>query len=418
MTVTTIPLRHVADVRVSNVDKKSADGEQPVRLCNYTDVYYNRVITPEMQFMTATATEAQVSRFRLQPGDTIITKDSETADDIAVPTYVRESADDLVCGYHLAVLRPDPDAMHPGFLNWAIASDFCQEQFSVSATGVTRFGLKYESILGVSIPLPSLAEQRRVADFLDDQVSRINKLIELRQRQEQLASEHLNHWLDLRVQQLTQAFGSAPIRRFVRGVEQGGSPLADNIPAEPSCMGVLKTSAIKNGKFVESENKALLDVNHLDSRSIVHQGDVLVVRGSGSGDLVADTAYVDLEPRSTLMLSDLVYRLRQPIVDPEFLTWVLLSRGVRGQIRSLVRQGSGPAKVRAEDIVSVQIPRASTTAQQELASGYAQRRNSVDSTLDQLQAGCLLLVERKRALITATVTGEFDSSTASGRSIA
>lgn len=32
-------LKHVASVRFSSVDKKTEDGEMPVRLCNYTDVY-------------------------------------------------------------------------------------------------------------------------------------------------------------------------------------------------------------------------------------------------------------------------------------------------------------------------------------------------------------------------------------------
>lgn len=32
-------LRYLADVRNSNVDKKTYDDGLPVRLCNYTDVY-------------------------------------------------------------------------------------------------------------------------------------------------------------------------------------------------------------------------------------------------------------------------------------------------------------------------------------------------------------------------------------------
>ena len=38
-------LRDVADLRVSNVDKHEKDGEVPVRLCNYVDVYKNDRIT-------------------------------------------------------------------------------------------------------------------------------------------------------------------------------------------------------------------------------------------------------------------------------------------------------------------------------------------------------------------------------------
>jgi len=99
----------VVELRTSNVDKKSEDGEKAVRLCNYVDVYKNDKITMSLDFMEATATEAQIERFALQVGDIVITKDSETPDDIGVPALITETAPDLVCGYHLAILRPNAE---------------------------------------------------------------------------------------------------------------------------------------------------------------------------------------------------------------------------------------------------------------------------------------------------------------------
>ena len=49
-------LKHVAAFRVSNVDKLTNEDEQPVRLCNYTDVYHRDFITPDLPLMEATAT--------------------------------------------------------------------------------------------------------------------------------------------------------------------------------------------------------------------------------------------------------------------------------------------------------------------------------------------------------------------------
>jgi len=102
-------LRHVVDMLVSNVDKHSKEGEQPIRLCNYINVYKNENITERIPFMHATATRDEISRFRLRINDVLITKDSEEWTDIAVPSLVKYDAPDLVCGYHLAVLRPDTD---------------------------------------------------------------------------------------------------------------------------------------------------------------------------------------------------------------------------------------------------------------------------------------------------------------------
>ena len=99
-------LQHAVNMKVSNVDKHIKEGELPVRLCNYVDVYKNDRITESVPFMRATATTDEIERFRLEIGDVLITKDSEVWNDIGVPALVEYSARDLVCGYHLALLRP------------------------------------------------------------------------------------------------------------------------------------------------------------------------------------------------------------------------------------------------------------------------------------------------------------------------
>jgi type I restriction enzyme, S subunit len=81
-------LSEVTDIRLSNVDKKSLQDEIPVRLCNYMDVYKNRYIKDSFDLSVATAKENQIERFLLQPNDVIITKDSETQDDIGIPAVV------------------------------------------------------------------------------------------------------------------------------------------------------------------------------------------------------------------------------------------------------------------------------------------------------------------------------------------
>lgn len=138
MRLVTRSLRHVADVLVSNVDKKSAEGERSVLLCNYTDVYYQTKITADLGFMAATATPSQIAKFGLRAGDSIITKDSETAGDIAVPAHVPRDLPGVVCGYHLALVRPRHAAIDSSFLGWSLQSDFMREQFAARASGVPQ----------------------------------------------------------------------------------------------------------------------------------------------------------------------------------------------------------------------------------------------------------------------------------------
>ncbi|MGV1008353.1 MAG: hypothetical protein ACOYBY_07060 [Dermatophilaceae bacterium] len=88
-------------MRTSSVDKHSHDGEQPVQLCNYTDVYKNDTVRPSADLMRATASSDEIERFRLALGDSVLTKDSEDPTDIGVTAFVAGTADDFICGYHL-----------------------------------------------------------------------------------------------------------------------------------------------------------------------------------------------------------------------------------------------------------------------------------------------------------------------------
>ncbi len=107
--------------------------------------------------MEATATEAQIDRFGLRVGDVVVTKDSETPDDIGVPALIAETAPDLVCGYHLTILRPNQKEVAGGYLFYAVASRLSAYQFYLAANGVTRFGLTYQGTKNLCIALPQVA---------------------------------------------------------------------------------------------------------------------------------------------------------------------------------------------------------------------------------------------------------------------
>jgi len=68
----TVPLKSVCYYAVSNVDKHTFDDELPVRLCNYTDVYKNEKVSPDLELMKATASKEEIERFRLEVGDVIL----------------------------------------------------------------------------------------------------------------------------------------------------------------------------------------------------------------------------------------------------------------------------------------------------------------------------------------------------------
>lgn len=160
-------LKDVATVIFSNVDKKTYVGQKKVQLCNYTDVYYKRYLKNKMGYMNATASEVEIKKFTLIKGDVVITKDSETPLDIGVPAVVVEELDNVICGYHLAILRPNPESIDSIFLAQQLMAAPVRKQFYRYSNGATRFGLGAKEVKKVSVVIPSLPEQRQVAGLLE-----------------------------------------------------------------------------------------------------------------------------------------------------------------------------------------------------------------------------------------------------------
>jgi type I restriction enzyme S subunit len=184
------PLKQVASVRLSGVDKHTLAGEIPVRLCNYTDVYKRDFITADIEFMKASAKPPEVAAFTLRAGDVLITKDSEEWDDIAVPALVRQNLDGVLCGYHLAVVRPDFQCLDSEYLFRAFLAPSLARQFHVLANGVTRYGLSKNAIKDSIFLVPPVQEQRDICEWITDELRPIAASMDRIQREIDLIHEY------------------------------------------------------------------------------------------------------------------------------------------------------------------------------------------------------------------------------------
>ena len=191
-------LRHVALFKNSNVDKKAYDGQEAVSLCNYTDVYYNEFITPNLPFMQATASAAEVEQFSLKKGDVLITKDSEDPTDIGIPSLVAEEMPGVVCGYHLTMIRGD-DFDTARLLHRILQSHPTQAHFFVEAPGITRYGLSQDAIGDLRCCLPPKNERSQIADHLDRETARIDTIIAKTQHSIDLLKERRSAFISAAV---------------------------------------------------------------------------------------------------------------------------------------------------------------------------------------------------------------------------
>ena len=175
-------LGEIATVEISGIDKKIKDGEVPIKLCNFVDVYYNWAITSDMEqkFMEATARTNEIERFRLKRGQVALTKDSETRFDIGIATYIADDFDNVILGYHNALITPNPEKLSGKYLNALLHTDYARTYFANNASGSgQRYALSVDALNNFPVPLIPLAEQERIGDIFSsiDQKIALNRAI-------------------------------------------------------------------------------------------------------------------------------------------------------------------------------------------------------------------------------------------------
>ena len=171
-------LGDIAKIEISGVDKKTIEGETPVRLCNFVDVYYNWAITKEKakSFMAASAKQTEIDKCSIGKGMVAITKDSETRDDIGVATYIADDFEDVLLGYHCALITPNPAVVDGKYLNAFMHTRYIQKYFENNASGSgQRYTLSNDTIGNIPVLIPSIEEQRTIGKVLAD----IDRKIEL-----------------------------------------------------------------------------------------------------------------------------------------------------------------------------------------------------------------------------------------------
>ena len=410
-------LRNVAGMRVSNVDKHAKEGETSVRLCNYVDVYKNDYISKQMGFMKATANNEEIERFRLERDDVLITKDSETWDDIGVPALVTEPAPDLISGYHLALLRPRSDKVTGAYLLRALQSKGLAYQFHIEAKGVTRYGLSHAGIKSVWLSLPPLSEQTAIVRFLDHADRRIRRYIRAKQKLIALLEEQrqaiihqaVTGQIDVRTDQPYPAYkdsgvpwlGDVPThwevvrngRLFVQRNEIG-------FPELPILEVSLKTG-IRIRDFENSDRKQVMSDRSMYKRTV--KGDIaynMMRMWQGA---------VGVTPVDGLVSP--AYVVAKPLAGTEPRYFSALFR-IRAYMAEVDKYSRGIVKDRNrlywEDFKQVPTPCPPPDEQALIADAIAHSTATIDDGIHDIERQISLLREYRTRLIADAVTGKLD----------
>ena len=413
------PLRAAADYVISNVDKVPADDEVPVRLCNYSDVYNNEFITLALDLMHATASEVEIEKFGLATDDVLITKDSESWDDIGVPALVKETARDVVCGYHLALLRPNNQVIIGAFLFRALQAKPIRVQLELAANGITRFGIPKSEIGSMLIPIPPLEQQRAITRYLDRETARIDELISakeqllrlLAEKRRALIARAVTHGIDPNVQLRDSGIrwlGKIPahweIKRakwlFLERDERSssGEEVLLSLRME---LGLLPHNEVSEKKTRPEE---------LVGYKKVSKGEIVVNRMRASIGLIA------VSEQDGLVSPD--YSVFRPSSDAnaEYFTRLfktnLLQRVFRSVSTGMGTGSSGFLRLYSANFLALWFPYPPLQEQQKIVENITEKSAKLDDLSIATKRTIALLKERRDALIAAAVTGQIEIGSA------
>ncbi|WP_404387653.1 restriction endonuclease subunit S [Ligilactobacillus animalis] len=190
-------LSKVAEIDISSVDKKIKENEQRVKLCNFTDIYYNWAIDKSKtdDLMDSTASNKNIERFTLKKGQVAITKDSETRDDIGMSAYIADDLEQTVLGYHCALITPDETKLNGKYLNAFLSSNIGRKYFANQASGSgQRYTLTKNAIGNVKIHLPDIKTQERIGNIFSNIDRKINNNKTISQQLEAMEKTIYDYW--------------------------------------------------------------------------------------------------------------------------------------------------------------------------------------------------------------------------------
>ncbi|MGW3597130.1 restriction endonuclease subunit S [Streptomyces sp. NPDC005167] len=328
----------------------------------------------------------------------------------------------------LCLLRPRP-GIDMRFVAYALPSSL--EIINDLTFSTTVKHLSSADVLSERIMLPSLEEQRRIADFLDAETARIDGLVDTEQRV-----------LDRLAERRTAGVVAA-----VSGGEHTGrreSTLAwlESIPEwwQEVRVGLLARMGsghtpsrlhpewwvdctipwITTGEVKQVRNDRLEDLHETrekiselglaNSAAELHpKGTVFLCRTAASA------GYSGVMGSDMATSQDIVTWTCGPRLNPYYLLWCL--RAMRPDLLGRLAMGSTHKTIYVPDLQMLRVPLPSLEEQREIVDSIHQQNSRIDTLTDKVRRQIELLTERRQALITAAVTGQFDVSTASGRNV-
>ncbi|GLY52372.1 type I site-specific deoxyribonuclease [Lentzea sp. NBRC 102530] len=253
-----------------------------------------------------------------------------------------------------------------------------------------------------------MQEQRRIADFLDAETSKIDKVKRLRSVQLSLLAERERAVIDrYMVTETDQRVALSRLCRIQTGVTVDSSRKTDNSELRP----YLRVANVKADGLDLTDVTSILVDRPQAKRAELRFGDVLMTEG---GD-------IDKLGRGTLWSGEIdgclhqnhVFAVRPgPRISGHYLALLTRTTLARSYFEMTGAKTTNLASTSASKILAFRVPLPSLSEQKRRAHATTQEITKISELATTLNQQIKLLTERRQALITAAVTGQLDVTTA------
>ncbi len=291
---------------------------------------------------------------------------------------VPESLNGSIVSSHYFLFVVDESKLHLGFLDYFIRTPAFREQ--VEAQGSTNYAaIRPANVLGYEIPLPSLAEQRRVVARIEELDAQIAEARSLRHQ----AAEEAEVLVSSAVSNL--CFGGATIGCFGEYLVEA----KNGIYKPPIFWGhglpCLRMYNIE-GPALNKTNLQYLDVTNEELQTYICVEGDLVFNRVNSAELVGKTGIIPHGfPKAIFESKNMRLRVDRSRAVPQFAAHVLNSRPVRNYYLSVLKQQCGMATLNQGHVRNIPFPKVSLKDQRRIVSELDSLQAEVD-VLKRLQA--------------------------------
>lgn len=314
------------------------------------------------------------------------------------------------------------------YFKYVLLSQPVIEEITSETYGTKMPRANWEKIGNITLVIPPLSEQQRIADYLDAKCARIDESMELvRQSMEKLRAyklslitEAVTKGLDPDVPmkdsgipwigEVPEGWGICTLASCVASIESGVSVNAGGEPAKENEFGILKTSCVYGFSFNILENKSVNYDEYCRLKCPVKEGSLIVSR-MNTPDLVGACGYVDKSYKN-IFLPDRLWQVTiKDSYCSKFIYYYLVSSQVRAYLASRATGTSGSMKnISQKQFVTTPFLCPPLSEQQRIADYLDAKCARIDALLEEKERLLDRLAEYKKSLIFECVTGKREVS--------